>query len=539
MSHEIRTPLNAVIGMSELLSGANLLPHERELVDTIHSSGNTLLTLINDILDFSKIESGQLELETIKVDLRDCLESAMEVLATAAARKDLDLVCRVHPGVPQWIKGDPTRLRQVFVNLLSNAVKFTTQGEVVATLAVRNGAEGQPLIHCAVHDTGIGIPVHRMEKLFQAFSQVDASTTRRYGGTGLGLVICQRIIEKMGGSIWVDSEFGRGSVFQFEIPAAAVNAPPRGQVDTSPLAGRRILIADDNSSSREIYRAQAGEECGMQPTVAASGDEAIELLRKGEPYDLILVDSALRTTAGGEIVAEIRALRREIPIVALSSMGGAPVSLRSSRHTAVLSRPVRRSALLSAMVRLIGGELEKVETSRAETPEASQGSLLPLRILVAEDNPVNQRVTQLMLNRLGYRAKIVSNGLEVLHALDGAAFDVVLLDVQMPEMDGLQAAREIRHRVEARVQPWLIALTANAEESDRTACLEAGMDDYLSKPVGLETLKAALGGLSAPAPPPPACRTRHEPTLPLHDKTHHLRPRQLPGRRPGGGRGAF
>ncbi|MBN8709794.1 MAG: PAS domain S-box protein [Verrucomicrobia bacterium] len=502
VSHEIRTPLNAVIGMSELLSGANLLPHERELVDTIHSSGNTLLALINDILDFSKIESGQLDLETIKVDLRDCLESAMEVMATTAAGKKLDLVCQIRPDVPEWIRGDPTRLRQVFVNLLSNAVKFTTEGEVVATLDLRHAPSGQPMIHCSVHDTGIGIPHHRMMKLFQAFSQVDASTTRRYGGTGLGLVICHRLIEKMGGRIWVDSEYGRGSIFQFEIPAVAVNAPPRRQLDTSPLRGLRILIADDNAASCEIYRAQA-EECGMKSRVTSSAEETLEALRCNEPYDLVLADSAMRTSSGEGIVVGIRALRREIPIVALSPMGGKPDSVKSSDHTAVLSRPVRKAALASTMVRLLGGVSGEGESHSAR-PEATQGSQYPLRILVAEDNPVNQRVTQLMLNRIGYEATIVANGIEVLQMLEKFPFDVVLLDVQMPEMDGLQAAREIRKRTTPEFHPWLIALTANAEESDRTACLEAGMDDYMSKPVGLESLKNALSrAYHARCPLPP------------------------------------
>lgn len=493
VSHEIRTPLNAVIGMSELLSGANLLPHERELVETIHSSGNTLLALINDILDFSKIESGQLELETIKVDLRDCLESAMEVMATTAAHKKLDLVCRVHPDVPQWIKGDPTRLRQVFVNLLSNAVKFTTRGEVVATLDISRDAAGEMWIQGSVLDTGIGIPSHRMVKLFQAFSQVDASTTRRYGGTGLGLVICHRLIEKMGGSIWVDSEFGHGSVFHFKIPAMEVNSPARGSVDTTSLRGRHILIADDNTASREVYRAQADEECGMTSVVAATAEETLAALQTGGHFDLILVDSSLRTPDGEEIVAAIRAQRKETPVIALSPMDGSPLAVGSPDRVVVLSRPLRRATLLSTMARMLSGPSERSGERRAENRETAQGNLCPLKILVAEDNPVNQRVVQLMLNRIGYEAMIVSNGIEVLQALDKLPFDVVLLDVQMPEMDGLQAAREIRKRRTGAFHPWLVALTANAEETDRTACLEAGMDDYLSKPVGLDTLKAALG----------------------------------------------
>jgi PAS domain S-box-containing protein len=492
VSHEIRTPLNAVIGMSELLSGANLLPHERELVETIHSSGNTLLALINDILDFSKIESGQLDLETIKVDLRDCLESAMEVMATTSARKKLDLVCRVHPEVPAWIKGDPTRLRQIFVNLLSNAVKFTTHGEVVATLELRRDLMGRPLIHGEVRDSGIGIPTHRMVKLFQAFSQVDASTTRRYGGTGLGLVICHRLIEKMGGRIWVESDFGHGSLFQFEFPAIAVNSPPRGQVDTLSLRGRRILIADDNAASRDVYRAQAEEECGMIACVTDTADATLDELRRDASYDIILVDSSMRTALGEEIVSGIRALQKETPIVALAPMGATPAPVKSVHHVTVLSRPARRAALLATMVRMIEGRAGENGESRHAIQEPSQGSLLPLRILVAEDNPVNQRVAQLMLHRIGYDAMIVANGVEALHALGTVPFDVVLLDVQMPEMDGLQAAREIRKRTTPSFHPWLIALTANAEESDRTACLEAGMDDYMSKPVSLESLKDSL-----------------------------------------------
>jgi len=496
MSHEIRTPLNAVIGMSELLGDANLGEREREFVNTIHNSGDALLSLINDILDFSKIESGQLEMEHIPLQLRECIESALDIVSGPAAKKKLELLYWLDPGAPPSILGDLTRLRQVFVNLLSNAIKFTNEGEVFVTLTSRPEETGGLRLHVSVRDSGIGIPADRMDKLFQAFSQVDASTTRRYGGTGLGLAISHRLIEKMGGRLWVESEVGEGSTFHVEIPVQPVATPIPTSLERSAirsLADLRILIVDDNATNRWILQMQA-ESWGMEPVIAASSPEALELVQKGEQFDVAILDVMMPDLDGYELAEEIRKLRseHELPILLLTSISDRGPRLAELGIAGLLTKPVKIAPLFNALRQVLGGVRNPSIRETEKDPDALLGEISPMRILVAEDNAVNQRVTDLMLNRLGYHAAIVANGLEVLATLQKEKFDVVFLDVQMPEMDGLEAAKEICRTYPGDTKPWLIALTAHAVEGDKDDCLAAGMDDYVSKPVRSESLDAAL-----------------------------------------------